>query len=589
MTGYFAVILKSVTPDGWVVIGVLMVMAVVSWAVMVNRLGYLNRVGKGNARFLQEWNHLARDLTALDHGDAENLRTLGGRIDPARQRTMRGAPLYRIYHIGIEEIRRRFASSPDVESRVLSPQSLQAIRASLDGALVRETQKLTRLMVLLTIAIAGGPFLGLLGTVVGVMITFAAIAAAGDVNVNAIAPGIAAALVATVAGLARRDPGAVRLQLPAHPHQGRSTREHAGVRRRVRHAHGRDLSRPCGNATGGNRSGAMKAQDEDKAYDDINITPMLDLAYVLLVIFIIMTTASVQGIKVNLPKASAAPSLAKPRPRRSRSPKTARSSSTPPGDDGRSSSSACAAEGGDAGVAGDREGRLGPVPERDRRARPARAAGHHPARAGDAAAREVTVGAMELRDDDDEPTFLQRHRFAVGFVACIAVLGAIVAIGTQILGNHGTPAKVSQVTMIKLLPPPPTPPPTPPPQVQPQPTVQQMIDQKQMMEPETKPEKPDQKRDEPPKAHDKAPGPLGLNAKGEGAGDAFGLVGKPAAMAYLETVAEVVVAGGVGMPGRCSPGSRTRSRRTPERAAQRCDSKSGSGLIRPAGSRVQSW
>ena len=51
---------------------------------------------------------------------------------------------------------------------------------------------------------------------------------------------------------------------------------------------------------------------EDKAYDDINVTPMLDLAYVLLVIFIIMTTASVQGIKVNLPKASNAPSLAKP-------------------------------------------------------------------------------------------------------------------------------------------------------------------------------------------------------------------------------------------------------------------------------------
>jgi biopolymer transport protein ExbD len=56
----------------------------------------------------------------------------------------------------------------------------------------------------------------------------------------------------------------------------------------------------------------MKMQEGNKAYDDINITPMLDLAYVLLVIFIIMTTASVQGIKVNLPKASAAPSLAKP-------------------------------------------------------------------------------------------------------------------------------------------------------------------------------------------------------------------------------------------------------------------------------------
>ena len=57
----------------------------------------------------------------------------------------------------------------------------------------------------------------------------------------------------------------------------------------------------------------MQIQSEDKPYDDINITPMLDLAYVLLVIFIIMTTASVQGIKVNLPKASETPSLAKPK------------------------------------------------------------------------------------------------------------------------------------------------------------------------------------------------------------------------------------------------------------------------------------
>ena len=56
----------------------------------------------------------------------------------------------------------------------------------------------------------------------------------------------------------------------------------------------------------------MKAQSEDKVYDDINITPMLDLAYVLLVIFVIMTTATVQGMRVNLPKASPAKSLAKP-------------------------------------------------------------------------------------------------------------------------------------------------------------------------------------------------------------------------------------------------------------------------------------
>jgi len=87
-------------------------------------------------------------------------------------------------------------------SKALSARSVQAIRATLDGGLIRETQKLNSLIVLLTIAISGGPFLGLLGTVVGVMITFAAIAQQGEVNVNAIAPGISAALAATVAGLA---------------------------------------------------------------------------------------------------------------------------------------------------------------------------------------------------------------------------------------------------------------------------------------------------------------------------------------------------------------------------------------------------
>jgi biopolymer transport protein ExbD len=57
----------------------------------------------------------------------------------------------------------------------------------------------------------------------------------------------------------------------------------------------------------------MQVQSDSKAYDDINVTPMLDLAYVLLVIFIIMTTASVQGIRVDLPKASDTPSLAQPK------------------------------------------------------------------------------------------------------------------------------------------------------------------------------------------------------------------------------------------------------------------------------------
>jgi biopolymer transport protein ExbD len=56
----------------------------------------------------------------------------------------------------------------------------------------------------------------------------------------------------------------------------------------------------------------MQVQEENQPYDDINVTPMLDLAYVLLVIFIIMTTASVQGVRVDLPKTQAVANLAKP-------------------------------------------------------------------------------------------------------------------------------------------------------------------------------------------------------------------------------------------------------------------------------------
>lgn len=53
--------------------------------------------------------------------------------------------------------------------------------------------------------------------------------------------------------------------------------------------------------------------EEEDIYDDINVTPMLDLSYVLLIIFIILTTATVQGIKVDLPKASNTPSLSEPK------------------------------------------------------------------------------------------------------------------------------------------------------------------------------------------------------------------------------------------------------------------------------------
>lgn len=201
LSGYLAVILKSVTLDGWVVIGVLLIMAAVSWVVMIDRVSYLNKQSRANTQFMKGFREIAADLTMLDRGDADDISTLGGRLTVADAKMMRSSSLYRIYHIGAAEIRHRFSGNNGQRAPVLSATSIAAIRASLDSGVVKEMQRLNRLMVVLTIAISGGPFLGLLGTVVGVMITFAAIAASGDVNVNAIAPGIAAALVATVAGL----------------------------------------------------------------------------------------------------------------------------------------------------------------------------------------------------------------------------------------------------------------------------------------------------------------------------------------------------------------------------------------------------
>ncbi len=200
-TGYIGVIVGSLTVDGWVVIGILAVMSLISWTVMVRKASYLNRIGKGNVQFLDEWSHVAMDLSALESSENNDPKNMSGRLGAAAHRAMIGTPLYRIYHIGIVEIQHRLSAAQSDAEKVLSARSMQAIRATLDGGLVRETQRLNAQMVLLTIAISGGPFLGLLGTVVGVMITFAAVAQAGEVNVNAIAPGIAAALLATVAGL----------------------------------------------------------------------------------------------------------------------------------------------------------------------------------------------------------------------------------------------------------------------------------------------------------------------------------------------------------------------------------------------------
>ena len=206
---YIKVTLQNVTADGWVVIILLAIMFVIALLIIVSKAVFIARVQRGNTLFLAEFAKLRGDPTALDRPDSSNgedaldlspfIRASGDEKD----NKFRMSTIYRLYHTGVRETRGRVGVPAGASVvKILSPQAIEALRAALDASQVRLTQKLSAQMVLLTIAIAGGPFLGLLGTVVGVMITFAAIAASGDVNVNSIAPGIAAALAATVAGLA---------------------------------------------------------------------------------------------------------------------------------------------------------------------------------------------------------------------------------------------------------------------------------------------------------------------------------------------------------------------------------------------------
>jgi biopolymer transport protein ExbB len=206
---YFGTIAKNLTIDGWVVIGICMAMLVIALIIMVFKAIFLSRVERANARFLREFRRLSGDPTVLDKPstsseDQDLIATAPSMAELAKDQNKYGAStLYRLYHHGVFELNKRIGGQTVSAQRVktLSPQSMDAIRAAMDSSMTRLQQTLSSQMVLLTIAISGGPFLGLLGTVIGVMITFAAIALSGDVNVNAIAPGTAAALAATVAGL----------------------------------------------------------------------------------------------------------------------------------------------------------------------------------------------------------------------------------------------------------------------------------------------------------------------------------------------------------------------------------------------------
>jgi len=183
-------IISKLEPVDAVIIALCMILLVMAVWLMVAKIRYLNASERGNKVFLKRFADMHEELIPVAEVRG---------ITPQEVSFIGTSPLGRLYEIGIDElnVRRRIAAS-----RPLSGEAVEAMRAAMDAQVVDENQKLDKLMVILTIAISGGPFIGLLGTVIGVMTVFGGVAMAGDVNVNAIAPGIAAALLATIAGLA---------------------------------------------------------------------------------------------------------------------------------------------------------------------------------------------------------------------------------------------------------------------------------------------------------------------------------------------------------------------------------------------------
>lgn len=185
--GYMKILIDNLPIDAIIVIVLLAIMLVIATWVVISKAMLISRAGKANAAFLKRYRDLGDKVFVSDQIPSGISK--GGYAD---------STLYHVFdRARVAMLKRVPGGKGKLESR-----NMPAIKSAVDTAVVGQNSKMNRWMVLLTIAISGGPFLGLLGTVVGVMITFAAIAAVGDVNINAIAPGIAAALLATVAGLA---------------------------------------------------------------------------------------------------------------------------------------------------------------------------------------------------------------------------------------------------------------------------------------------------------------------------------------------------------------------------------------------------
>ncbi|WP_454695734.1 DUF2341 domain-containing protein [Achromobacter aegrifaciens] len=184
--GGLGFLLKAVPVDAWVIIAILVLMMVQSWIIMIKKSRNVARVAGANETFRESFAKVGQRLELLAD-------------DAALAKRVEHASLWRLYRVAVNEIRTRREQGADTSS--ISAATIEAIRASMDAVRTKENQLLGAKLGSLSNAIAGGPYIGLLGTVLGIMVVFLGTAMAGDVNINAIAPGMAAALLATAMGL----------------------------------------------------------------------------------------------------------------------------------------------------------------------------------------------------------------------------------------------------------------------------------------------------------------------------------------------------------------------------------------------------
>lgn len=179
---------NKATIEAKVIIVLLAFFSVFAWSTMAQKAIQMRRAKRLNRHFGDEFRNQKAVLGIFD-----------------RRLNVEGCPLFSVYQDGCIELDGILRRGGSNRRLTLSLKSMEHIKRTLEGSVARESLRLESGLILLAIAVSGAPFLGLLGTVWGVMAAFSGIASAaaagGRADLAAMAPGVAAALVTTVAGL----------------------------------------------------------------------------------------------------------------------------------------------------------------------------------------------------------------------------------------------------------------------------------------------------------------------------------------------------------------------------------------------------